>query len=232
MCLIVFKPAGIPWDNTAITHAFDNNPDGAGLMFPKGGKVQIERAFWTTDMLFEYLGENDLTDRDVVLHFRWATHGKVDITNCHPYPIQAKPSTLHSLTTPLGMAHNGVIPGMDVGGDYSDTLQFITQSLIHLRPHIGQAWFSPFLASATNSKFAFMAADGAVTLVGEFVEDKGAWYSNTSFEPYIPREWVAGEDWEKVEDWDNEECVICEQASRTVLGGVCADCERVYANTL
>ena len=162
MCLIVFKPAGIQWDYTAITHAFDNNPDGAGLMFPQDGKVQIERAFWTVDMLFEWLGVNDLTNLDAVLHFRIATHGRVDITNCHPFPLRTCPSTQCSLTTKVGVVHNGIIPGADVKSSHSDTLQFITNTLVNLRPHLETPWFGKFLSNVTNSKFAFMTPERAI----------------------------------------------------------------------
>ncbi len=230
MCLIIYKPAGVPWNNTAITNAFENNPDGAGLMFPQDGKVRIERAFWTTDLLFEHLGENDLTDKAAVLHFRWATHGKVDVTNCHPFPVQARPSHLCTLSTRLGVVHNGIIPGMESKAAYSDTLQFITHTLVNLKAHIGKVWFSRFLANATNSKFAFMAGDGVVTLVGKFVEEGGLWYSNYSFEALT---WPAAEEEVKGEgkaDRVEEFCLICGQDKEEwkVLGGVCLDCERVY----
>jgi len=180
-------------------------------------------------MLFEYLTTNDLTDREAVLHFRWATHGAVNTTNCHPFPIQPKPSALPSLSTTLGMAHNGIIPGMVTKHKYSDTLQFITRSMVHMADFVGQDWFNDFLAISTESKFAFMSPD-KVTLVGKFVEDGGAWYSNTTFQPTVWEEWLAGLDEEArdlpADEWEGM-CYECGRMDESVLGGMCAACERM-----
>ena len=218
MCLIIFKPAGIAWDYQAIVNGFNNNPDGAGVMFPLGGQVHIERGFWDLDTLVEYLDANDLTARDAVLHFRWATHGKINVTNCHPFPVRRRVSTKSSLKTKLGVAHNGIIPGA-IQSEYSDTLQFVTSTLTDIKQHIDKAWFSEFVGQATGSKFALMRTDGPVILIGEFSEDDGIFYSNASYRSWAP---LAEDDfvdddsllmgfcWECGLPTDDELCDACE----------------------
>jgi len=221
MCLIIYKPAGIAWDFQAIINGFNNNPDGAGLMFPWHDRVQIERGFWKLEGLLGYLDSNDLTAKNAILHFRWATHGKINITNCHPFPVRRQISEKRHIKTNLAVAHNGIIPGA-VKSNISDTLQFVTGALIELQQHIARPWFPEFLANATNSKFAFMQAD-RVTLAGDFVENNGISYSNTSYLPYILKDSdtfldsdIAREDffplgycWECGVPTDDELCDVC-----------------------
>ena len=154
------------------------------------------------------------------MHFRWATHGKINVTNCHPFPVQKRISSKASLKTNLGVAHNGVIPGA-VKSQYSDTLQFVTSALVDIRQHIDKAWFPNFISQATHSKFALMRANGPVILIGEYIEDGGIFYSNDSYKPWLsllPDDipgaadpLVMGFCWECGIPTDDELCDTCEE---------------------
>ena len=46
MCVICYKPKGIAFpEERILQNCFDNNPDGAGFMWPENGKVHIRKGF-------------------------------------------------------------------------------------------------------------------------------------------------------------------------------------------
>ena len=50
MCIIVAKRSGIPMPDRTILHTcFENNPDGAGVMWTEDHKVHIRKGFMTVD---------------------------------------------------------------------------------------------------------------------------------------------------------------------------------------
>ena len=94
MCIIAIKEAGVAMPDLKTLQAmWDNNPDGAGYMFPMDGKVHIRKGF----MEFNDL-KNDLDDlakvinikeTPVIMHFRIGTHGvRRNPANTHPLPCQ------------------------------------------------------------------------------------------------------------------------------------------------
>ena len=92
MCIAVYSPKGnnIPCEDY-LHNCFDNNSDGAGFAFNLNGHVEIVKGFMTwTDFINtfrEYDKSYCLKNRGVLIHFRIATHGKVDAANCHPFPV-------------------------------------------------------------------------------------------------------------------------------------------------
>jgi predicted glutamine amidotransferase len=56
-------------------------------------------------------------DREIAIHFRWTTHGKTDMLNCHPYDV---------IPGFIAMMHNGVLhTGNAADKNKSDTWHFI-----------------------------------------------------------------------------------------------------------
>lgn len=223
MCLIVYKPKGLDWDWEALESGFYANPDGAGVMFPLGGNVKIERGFWEPEHLVSYLEKVELKERPAVVHFRWATHGDVDVTNCHPFPLQPNVSKETTMETGIGVAHNGIIGGMAGKGPYSDTLLFVTNHLIKFRRHLFKSWFGKFLVDTTESKFAIMAAD-QVSLIGDFIEDGGIFYSNNSY-------WGGGLTSEGSNGWPKQKEMwmsYCADCGKEDESGLCPSCEDRY----
>ena len=117
MCIIAAKAAGIPMPNRErIKTMWDGNRDGAGLMYVENGQVRIEKGFMKykdfTKVLDRLEKRLDLTATPVVMHFRITTHGGTKPENCHPFPITDNVGALKKLTitTDLGVAHNGIIP--------------------------------------------------------------------------------------------------------------------------
>lgn len=200
MCLIVAKPKGI-----AVPKAddfkkwFTNHPDGAGVMFNDKGRTHIMKgAMQITDLLL--LNETidtmvDITNTDVVWHFRQATKGGKKQGNTHPYPIANTHLDLTALdiTTDIGIAHNGIIyeysgkvdeKKLTEYNDVTDTQLFISEHLYGMRKFLHNAQFKKLVAVLTGSKFAMLDYMGIDT-IGEFIEDGGLLFSNIGYKSAI-----------------------------------------------
>lgn len=217
MCIIVAKPAGIQCPSLeTLETCFNSNPDGAGLMFPDGDQVRIIKGFMAFDEFSSTLKAlGDVTNTGLVMHFRITTHGGTRPECCHPFPLTDDDTALRALDicAPVGVAHNGVISGMDTDAKTSDTMAYIRDVLAPLQRMAGDLLASDdamgVVESTVGSKLAFLEPDGAITTVGDFIEDSGVFYSNSSFKP-APRIWrpttppTASNYWQTVFDWDDE----------------------------
>lgn len=80
MCIIASSAIGVnlPTNETIETMWF-KNPDGAGFMFNKDGKVIIRKGFMTLPdfmtAIEELKKEIDVVNTSVIMHFRIGTHG-------------------------------------------------------------------------------------------------------------------------------------------------------------
>ena len=98
-----------------ITNSWNNNNQGAGLLYNLNGQLQTFKTYKLKQLLKEYnrLRDNPNTGK-IVLHFRIATSGGTEkYTNLHPFLINSK----------LGFVHNGIITGLG-NNTHSDTYQF------------------------------------------------------------------------------------------------------------
>lgn len=160
-----------------------------------------------------------------VLHFRIGTQGGNNQQNTHPFPLSRNMSDLKQLNCSVncGIAHNGIIsltssktaevveeydPKLKCmvksykPVDYSDTMKFITDYLALIIQN--KNWYTndnnidliEKLIGGSN-KLAIMNADGHTTLIGNFIEDGGVFYSNSTYKVYN----YTSRDWNY--DWDD-----------------------------
>ena len=195
MCIIAAKPAGkaMPAAST-IEQMWCRNHDGAGFMYAYGGKVHIEKGFMKlgdlTNALKRVRSTVDLDSCAVVMHFRIATHGGVIPANTHPFPVTSSIGLLQKLTcsTSLGVAHNGIISSVTPRKGISDTMEYIASQLGPLYKGVPNFYENPHLmemvSNAVDSRLAFLTGEGKLYTVGNFVEDEGIMYSNSSYKPY------------------------------------------------
>lgn len=198
MCIIASKPANIAMpDETIITRMWNINPDGAGFMYTDRGKVHIRKGFMKLEdflSAIETLSKKvNLTDVPMVMHFRITTHGGTCPENTHPFPISdsIKMLTRTSLTTNIGVAHNGVIHSVIPRKGISDTMEYIASQLAPLSRAL-PTWYTnkdaiALVENAIKSKLAVLDNKGRITLLGDFIESNGISYSNRSFEPSYTR---------------------------------------------
>ena len=222
MCIIVYKPTNIEMPSRKILeNCFDNNPDGAGYMFPTPQGVQIRKGFMDFENFYKslQLDYNDKTkDLPFVLHFRIGTQGGNTRANTHPFPLSSNVEDLRQLETlcDVGIAHNGIIyltSSYTLGATTSDTIDFITDYL-SLIIHDSEWYKGKYqrkdkllikrLIGGSN-KLAIMSKDGHVELIGSFIEDKGCYYSNSTYTYYAYNIYDYSSKTKKDEDDDNEE---------------------------
>lgn len=215
MCIVVYKPKDrlMPSEDI-LRECFVRNPDGAGYMFPEDDKVVIKKGYMNFKALYQAVMKdyNRLgAQTPFVLHFRIQTQGGVNQQCTHPFPISKKMVDLKELdiNCDFGLAHNGIISLTSTTSystyydadtrtykydyrkpDYSDTMKFITDYLSLIIKN--NNWYKDEdkltlieqLAGYSN-KFAIMDAKGHTTLIGNFIEDNGIYYSNGTYEPLL-----------------------------------------------
>lgn len=192
MCIIAAKPAGIKMpDAETIRAMWDNNRDGAGLMYADKGKVRIEKGFMTfqafEDALTKLSQQLDLTATPIVMHFRIRTHGGTVAECTHPFPITDSVGALKKLVTSsdIGVAHNGIIHSVQPRRGISDTMEYIATQLAPLKRAVPTFYKNKHLQllikNAIESKMVFLTKDGGIYTIGDFLEDGGILYSNGSY---------------------------------------------------
>ena len=188
MCIIAIKPQGKKmFNDKQLETMFINNPDGSGYMYYDKDKktVVFKKGFMTLDALKKSLAEKDLTNTNVILHFRIGTSGYKDTLNCHPYPVYQKNKT--EGTTDLAVAHNGILHEYTPqrNSDINDTQVFIQTVLSKLkRDFIYDKDKTNLIEELIGyNKLAFLDKNNKIKLIGYFIEDGGYIYSNDSYKP-------------------------------------------------
>ena len=192
MCLIILKPQGVSLPPvTIMTVAHKNNPHGFGLAYSDGvdGTVHIRKGAMTLGGIYHILRSVPNIEKQLLMmHFRFATSGTINPANCHPFPITNKEEFVlsTSVRTSCAIAHNGVIFGFErmestyLDKKLSDTQQFILYYMSRMGASMFNKGVLELIADSTSSKFALLTPD-KFHLVGEFLSDKGCYYSNTSY---------------------------------------------------
>ena len=223
MCIIVAKPAGtaLP-DMDTLRTCFANNDDGAGYMLARDGRVEVRKGLMTWQACRASLAAlGDVTALPMVLHFRIGTQGKLDADNTHPFPVTTDPKLLvarKSVCT-VALAHNGIIQltttrttyQADTREPHSDTYYFtrdyvtdiVTDTDFHNDPHR----IALLRKLSSQSKLALLGADGHLTLIGEYTEEDGCYYSNSGYKwqtiaTYTPHTYAPLATYDGIDAWE------------------------------
>lgn len=197
MCIIVAKNklTKLPKE-TYLQNCFDNNPDGAGFMYTKNGRVIIDKGYMTFRSFIKRYHKlckrfNNFENKALVMHFRIGTAGANSPQNTHPYPVTDNKKLLHKtyVKTGLGVVHNGIIsqynPEKHIK-DVNDTQNFIMKYLYPLYSNYRTFYKNEFImdgiSDITNSRLVFLDTNDTLSFVGEFEKDEnGVLYSNSTY---------------------------------------------------
>lgn len=179
MCIIVYKPAGVEMPaKTVWENCWSSNHDGIGLMYREKGKVRIKKGFMSLqafEKALEHLKrKTDLNALDLVVHFRFATHGTVNPGNCHPFPVTGNLKRMQEvdLAVSRALAHNGILhkfaPPKSL--KVSDTMYFIYKNHKNINR----------ILKDTDGKFVLMTST-KTQIFGKFVQEDGVFYSNNGY---------------------------------------------------
>lgn len=184
MCLLTFIPAGVEFDYARARKSATANPDGFGFAIHAGIAIIKDH-----DMDFEKLWIRWVDMRKCYLnsvamfHFRIATHGTLDVDNCHPFDVGD--------TKDVVLGHNGILPlVMPVHEVRSDTKLFAEIIL----PAMGGVCALDNLETFKNleewaygSKLVILSADPKSKYDWYIVNEPdghwehGMWWSNRSY---------------------------------------------------
>jgi predicted glutamine amidotransferase len=187
MCVICASPAGVRQPSISeIKRMFFRNPDGAGYMVARNGRVEIHKGFMTLgDFLTAIKSEHFTAEDSVVYHFRISTQAGINPAMTHPFPLSNQPALMKALDVicGCGVAHNGVIRLTSDPNEheYSDTALFITEYLsdyIREPADLKCKQLLNAIGLLIQSKMALLDGSGYIATIGEFFNDRGLLYSN------------------------------------------------------
>lgn len=169
MCVIIIVPQGVKTPSrNELQKAFRRNHDGCGLVT----RTEYYRTL-NFDMFMKHVEKRTIHE-NMIIHFRWATHGSVRLANCHPF----KRGEFY-------FAHNGILPIASYNDKTDSQILFEKQIIPCIKKY---GWGSDELKcdlaywSHGGSKFAMMH-DGEIIKVGNYIEKDGCFYSNLNHIP-------------------------------------------------
>lgn len=200
MCIIAVSKAGVKQPTSAQLKAmFQHNPDGAGYMYARDGRVTIHKGFMDWEDFYRAVQNEGFDKADpVVYHFRISTQAGVNPMMTHPFPLTSNIELCEKLdlTCPIGLAHNGIIRMTSDWREtrFSDTAIFIANymtKLLRKRADLTDASVIDMIEHLTNSKWAIMdGLTGEIVTIGNFINSNGLLFSNGSYAPGL---WYASQ---------------------------------------
>ena len=202
MCLIFIKPktAKNYLTHERFVNAMTNNPHACGIVFRDNDGIKIQR-YVKPESNKEEIWNLIKDKEEFAIHFRYATHGILNLTNTHPFVV----------TKGLCMMHNGVMSEFgDLNKDWSDTKNFVEY---FLKPYVEKEGIDVVKTEdfkkdlekviGPSNKLLFIDKDFNFTIINEKagVWKEGCWLSNSySVEPpystyyttYAPKDGTAG----------------------------------------
>jgi len=182
VCVIIDRPANVTIPPDILDRAMQQNRDGWGVMYAQKGRI---KAWVGTDYkVFRDLYAKLPADVHLTLHFRIATHGKVQPSNCHPVTMGHRRR--------WAVMHNGILWPWTTelhdprDADRSDTWRFAATFLSPYLHSLGKDWKSnrveTYLEKVVgySNKLVILGSDGERMFVNKSSGryHGGCWYSH------------------------------------------------------
>lgn len=249
MCMLCVIPPNVIPSREKLENSALNNPDGFGfaIVIPSENRIHVERTMSADASITRFLEMREkYPEGYATWHARFATHGSVNVENCHPFQVGVG-------NTQTYLAHNGVLPVLEPLGDKRSDTRIFAEDIL---PAIGgvvsldneQVW--NILEDFTNgSKLVILTVDPRAKhqcyILHEnkgWKDSSGVWWSNqscylTQSMTALPTPYSYGLK-ESAERW--EECETCESffdISQMTDGycmqcGTCVDCKTYVTDCL
>ena len=175
MCIAILNASGNTLPEEYLENSWDNNNQGAGLLWVENKKLKSYKTFKYEDLTDKYyeLRKNAFIG-NIVLHFRISTSGKHNDEDLHPFFVD----------NGLAFVHNGIIHGL---GDhmYSDTWYFNETVLKGLpKGFLDNKVICKLLKGEIGySKLLFLDKNDNYYIINEHLgsfDSNGNWFSNNS----------------------------------------------------
>jgi predicted glutamine amidotransferase len=185
MCLIILTQPSVKLPTKKeLQCAWENNPHGAGYSYFMGTLNIIEKELLNFEVFYAMLKKDYKVYgkfSQFLIHFRYATHGLIDDSNCHPFTMINGPT----------MAHNGIICEMPEHPTKSDTIVFKEYILEKLPTRFWENESIMILLETflDGSKIVLIHNAFEFTIINEKLGhwNNGSWFSNDTYEDsYAP----------------------------------------------
>ena len=173
MCIAILKPKNKIISKDLLKTCSENNKDGCGFAYCDKGTFFINKYMDFEEFYKEYKEVENKSN--MLIHFRIATHGKVEVSNCHPFKLNSR----------MALIHNGIIPGYGIKESKPDTVDFIEKVIGNISYKM---WSNPSFRTLVGdaigySKLAILDKSGKYFIInedkGEWID--GVWFSNNSY---------------------------------------------------
>lgn len=171
MCIAILNNTETLSKDT-LNNSWNNNPEGAGLLWAVNGKVQTFKTYNRKELIKCYYSLRKEIATPIVLHFRIATSGHEKYTNLHPFKVNEQ----------LAFVHNGILTGLG-NKQHSDTYQFNEKLQTLPANFIECATMRELIGKYIGtSKLIFLTGDNTPHIVNEHLGtwDGSNWFSNDS----------------------------------------------------
>ena len=183
MCVILICPARVRPDQSTLNACHAANPHGAGVAWRDAGQVRWRKGLAPAD-LGEFIA--DLSG-EIVIHFRWASVGRVTPQLCHPFPVSSRATTRLSGHARAVLFHNGTWPA------WRRTLQGMPRQRVP-EGELSDSRVAASLAALCGSnvlarlpgRYVFFGAHDT-EVFGDWQRWKGMQASNLGFVARLPR---------------------------------------------
>ena len=186
MCIAILNTKQTTLKKQLLRNCWENNGDGAGILYINNdNKLEFFKEMNNFDTFYDkYIDvRKKYGKRNMVLHFRISTHGKVNTTNCHPFLVSDS----------LGFVHNGMIYDVPTSTEFSDTYMFNESILKNFTDGFEynetiMDMIEGFIGS--GSKLVFLNDNDDYFIVNEKAGhwNLGCWFSNSSYKQV--NDWV------------------------------------------
>lgn len=245
MCILSYLPPSVHVDEEGLFNGGMRNPDGHGWAIVVNRAIISGKSLNLYEALEEFGGaRKEHPDGPALFHSRWATHGTVDVSNVHPFPVGGSPSTV--------VAHNGILPAAahpGAGDERSDTRKFADEILPRQFRRLDRRKVQRRLSEwcGSGNKLVILTADARYRraayiineTLGEWDRATGIWHSNGDYrdqpswlddELEAQRRCGAG-------DWPDYLCLLCQYGEIDRNGyceicRACQDCQEHIADCL
>lgn len=223
MCVIAFTDDSRHLPTRAqLECACDANPDGFGWAVVSRRRIVTGHTMDAQEAIDGYLDAAGNASGPSLFHARIASHGTVDLSNCHPFLVGGDDKIV--------LAHNGILPITPGPFDTrSDTAIFADEYLPHAGietldagQQVWEDWIGHGNKIVVLSVSPTLRRSSYVLNADAGLVDAGVWWSNSSYRPYRSLYGRYAPAWatEPVEDGEDEDdeigvrdecCSICRE---------------------
>lgn len=196
MCIAILKQKSKIIDKDLLKTCSENNKDGCGFAYVDDGNIIIKKFMEFDEFWKEY--SKVQANHTMLIHFRIATHGEVELANCHPFKLNDK----------MALIHNGIISGYGSKTEnLSDTKDFIDKVIGKITYKI---WKNPSFRELVGkvigySKLVILDNKERYYIInenkGEWVD--GVWFSNSSYKKKEPIKKVVNNFYKSYSSYDD-----------------------------